>query len=73
MRIEIIRTEGLGDSSCVFAHRDVAVVFPKQDIDRFEEALEDTGVQEREQFDPVVFGRRRCNGGIAGAVERAEP
>lgn len=46
--IRTIRTEGLGDSTYVLVHDDVAIVVdPQRDIDRFEEVLDATGAQPR--------------------------
>lgn len=43
MRVETIRTEGLGDSTYVLVHEGVAlVVDPQRDIDRFETVLDDS-------------------------------
>lgn len=48
MRIETIRTEGLGDSTYVLTHDGIAVVVdPQRDIDRFENVLNDTGAELR--------------------------
>ena len=44
MNIEIVRTEGLGDSTYVLTHDGSAVVVdPQRDIDRFERVLNDSG------------------------------
>ena len=44
MNIEIVRTEGLGDSTYILTHEDVAVVVdPQRDIDRFQDLLNDSG------------------------------
>lgn len=48
MRIDTIRTEGLGDSSYVMTHEGVAIVVdPQRDIDRFEGAVDLTGATPR--------------------------
>lgn len=48
MRIEAIRTEGLGDSTYILIHDGVAIVVdPQRDIDRFEAVLNDTGADLR--------------------------
>lgn len=48
MKIDTIRTEGLGDSTYVLSHGGVAlVVDPQRDIDRFEAAIEATGAEPR--------------------------
>jgi glyoxylase-like metal-dependent hydrolase (beta-lactamase superfamily II)/rhodanese-related sulfurtransferase len=44
LQIEIVRTEGLGDSTYVLTHDGVAVVVdPQRDIDRFQDVLNDSG------------------------------
>jgi hydroxyacylglutathione hydrolase len=48
MRIEIIRTEGLGDSTYVLVHDEIAlVVDPQRDIDRFESVVDVSGADLR--------------------------
>lgn len=48
LRVETIRTHGLGDSTFVLIHDGLAlVVDPQRDIDRFEEALDHAGAQLR--------------------------
>lgn len=48
MRIETIRTEGLGDSTYVLTHEGIAVVVdPQRDIDRFETVLDEAGADLR--------------------------
>lgn len=48
MRIDNVRTEGLGDSTYVIAHDGLAVVVdPQRDFDRFENILDDTGSELR--------------------------
>ena len=48
MQIEIIRTEGLGDSTYVLTHDGLAVVVdPQRDIDRFQDVLNDSGAELR--------------------------
>jgi hydroxyacylglutathione hydrolase len=44
VRIETIRTEGLGDSTYILIHDGIGIVVdPQRDIDRFERILNDTG------------------------------
>lgn len=46
--IEMVRTEGLGDSTYILIHDDIAIVVdPQRDIDRFEKILEETGTDLR--------------------------
>jgi hydroxyacylglutathione hydrolase len=46
--IEAIRTEGLGDSTYILIHGDIAIVVdPQRDIDRFETVLDRHGVEPR--------------------------
>lgn len=48
MRVETIRTEGLGDSTYVLTHAGVAIVVdPQRDIDRFERVLDENGAELR--------------------------
>ncbi|HEX6300840.1 MAG TPA: MBL fold metallo-hydrolase [Acidimicrobiia bacterium] len=48
MRIETIRTEGLGDSTHILIHDGMAIVVdPQRDIDRFEHILDETGADLR--------------------------
>ena len=48
MKIDIVRTEGLGDSTYVLSHDRVAVVVdPQRDIDRFQHVLSKTGAELR--------------------------
>lgn len=48
MRVETIRTEGLGDSTHILIHEGIAVlVDPQRDLDRFERVLNDEGADLR--------------------------
>ena len=48
LTIEMVRTEGLGDSTYILIHDDIAIVVdPQRDIDRFEQILEETGTELR--------------------------
>jgi hydroxyacylglutathione hydrolase len=48
LRVETVRTEGLGDSTYVLVHDGLAlVVDPQRDIDRFERILDDAGADLR--------------------------
>lgn len=48
MKVETIRTEGLGDSTYVATHDGIALlVDPQRDIDRFETVLNGTGTELR--------------------------
>lgn len=48
MNIEIVRTEGLGDSTYVLIHENEAVVVdPQRDIDRFQDVLNNSGAELR--------------------------
>lgn len=71
MRIETIRTEGLGDSSYVVSHEGVAVVIdPQRDIDRFERALDETGALPRFVLETHIHNDYISGGlSLAAAVE----
>jgi glyoxylase-like metal-dependent hydrolase (beta-lactamase superfamily II)/rhodanese-related sulfurtransferase len=48
MEVQIIRTPGLGDSTYILAHEGLGlVVDPQRDIDRFEHAIDDAGIDLR--------------------------
>ncbi len=71
MRIETIRTEGLGDSSYVVSHEGAgAVIDPQRDIDRFERALEATGATPRFVLETHLHNDYVSGGkSLAGAVD----
>ncbi len=71
MRIETIRTEGLGDSSYVVSHEGFAVVIdPQRDIDRFEHVLNETGAVPRYVLETHLHNDYISGGkSLAGSVD----
>lgn len=67
MKIETVRTEGLGDSTYILAHDGLGlVVDPQRDIDRFTSVVEALGVEVR-----WVFETHLHNDYVSGAKDMA--
>jgi hydroxyacylglutathione hydrolase len=65
LRIETIRTEGLGDSTHILIHDGVGIVVdPQRDIDRFERILNETGADLR-----IVLETHVHNDYVSGGLD----